>query len=404
MPKYCNNNSQARDENLVLSMAFGGTNGTPTKDPGFKSKGKTASKSKAAPKGVQKMSTGEATRNWLGAIQGCADEMHREPDGAIEYLLKLKQRLEKWVKSFDSAPYRGPPSRTTGDANDDDVSLSSMSTSSVSTGTGFTGMDSLQTQFNAHSIASSARAKSRSQPPASVFSNFNFDEGDDDEDDDDDEDGDENGEHNDDLTASSTGAHKPMPLRNIYIRVLVMISDCLAARAMKVKLKGEGWMKAASDFENSYIIIGQARNIADEYYAVLLTLEECGEGGLDNEDREFSEDFMKEMLIKDSNLIECGAEGAARSKGDFLAKARNTARRLQRILEPQWQGRDNARMTMGEDAWRNNPNPKKTHYYERREHEEEYKQLTSAIEKVENLNFEDISSHTRGVKASLLEG
>ena len=161
-------------------------------------------------------------------------------------------------------------------------------------------------------------------------------------------------------------------MRHIYIRVRVMLCDCLGYKAKKTRLKGKGWMEAASLYENAYEQIVGAREVADGAFAVQLYMEGSSPSLYDADFRGTEGLKVLQNLIKeDSDIIACVADTAIANKHEFLCQALKEVRRLERKLKPMWEGRDNARVYMGDDAWFNNPAPKKEHWKMRRDDEKE---------------------------------
>jgi hypothetical protein len=378
-----------------------------------KSKNKTTTTGKPPAKKSDKrmkLHPVDATARWLHAINSCGREMNA-PDDAIQYLLVLKEKLQKkYVHHFDDAPTMAPPARGTDldsrdshdDDDDDDDDRESMNPISSSKG-------SSKNQSDNTNKNTSCNGKSIS------FSVFNFDDASDDDDDHDRNDGHAPGGVNENAINgvsahnADVGGGRRMAIRNIFLRCLVMLGDCLGARAGSAILQGKGWMSAASDFENYLQMVQGARQVADEALAMLLQLDELGTDstgedldGLGELAGAEARRLLQEHLVEDSRIIEVSSSHAEESKKVFLTKARNRAKRLEGLLMPQWEKRNHARAAMGEDRWMNNTNIKGVAAQKRLADERELRELNAAMDRVRQLDFQAVAANAQGVLAALL--
>jgi hypothetical protein len=398
-----------------VGMGIGKANKTKNKN---KITGKPAKKSAKR----AKLHPVDATARWLHAINSCGREMNA-PDNAIQYLLVLKEKLQKkYVHHFDEAPTMAPPPRGTDldsrDSDDDD-------------GGGGGGGGGDKESVGPVSSVRSSKGSSKNQTDntnkntscngkSTSFSVFNFDDASDDDDDDDDHDGNDGNDGHasggvNENAINGVSAHnagvdggRHMAIRNIFLRCLVMLGDCLGARAGSAILQGKGWIRAASDFENCLQMVQGARQVADEALAMLLQLDELGtdstgEGldGLGELAGAEARRLLQERLVEDSRIIEVSSSHAEESKKVFLAKARNRAKRLEGLLMPQWERRNHARAAMGEDRWMNNTNINGTWAQKRLADERELRELNAAMDKVRQLDFQSIVANAQGVLAAL---
>jgi hypothetical protein len=60
---------------------------------------------------------------------------------------------------------------------------------------------------------------------------------------------------------------------------------------------------------------------------------------------------------------------------------------LIRKLQPQWQDRDSVKNVIGEERWKNNPEPKNNYAEKRRALEEETRDVTDAMLVIKPLKF-----------------
>ncbi len=74
-------------------------------------------------------------------------------------------------------------------------------------------------------------------------------------------------------------------------------------------------------------------------------------------------------------------QSVVRAKDRYQKRARHQIRKLERILQPQWDSRDEVKNRMGHERWNNNPNPKCDYAALRDVSERELRGLQKALEK-----------------------
>jgi hypothetical protein len=88
----------------------------------------------------------------------------------------------------------------------------------------------------------------------------------------------------------------------------------------------------------------------------------------------------KHDLQEDADIVHVAVQSLLLQRDQYAAAAKRQMGRLQRILQPQWQDRDQVKNRWGKERWENNPRPKNDYSKLREESEQELRQLQEALQ------------------------
>mmetsp|Transcript_25425 Transcript_25425/g.37695 ORF Transcript_25425/g.37695 Transcript_25425/m.37695 type:complete len:416 (-) Transcript_25425:148-1395(-) len=175
-------------------------------------------------------------------------------------------------------------------------------------------------------------------------------------------------------------AEKELDCRRILVRILTCQSECLAFKASSLR-NSQQWQLGANQYHISLGKIHQALDVADSQISKWIMMEI--QGG-DYQDHIHS---SKEHLIEDANIVAVAIESLTKGRDKFLQLSRKEEAYLLRKLEPQWQSRDEVKRHMGDDRWKNNPNPKFDYAKMRQEWEQRYRDVQGALQVLQTMDI-----------------
>jgi len=97
-------------------------------------------------------------------------------------------------------------------------------------------------------------------------------------------------------------------------------------------------------------------------------------------------EHQKNLLMEDADIVAVALESMTVRRDKLLALAKREESYLLRKLKPHYESRDEVRHRMGEQRWKNNPNPKRDYAKLRVEFEQELRAVRKAMEFLEQLD------------------
>ena len=148
--------------------------------------------------------------------------------------------------------------------------------------------------------------------------------------------------------------------------------------------KNSRWAEGASSFSESFKLLNIALTMSDAMYANIAARQELG-------DMELAQ--VVERVRNKCHGISIAASHSLEQKEHFVNAALRRKVKLNANLEPQWEDRDAARAKMGEEAWNNNPRPKKDYAALREKDEAELRALDEAMAALIMVDYEAVRAH-----------
>lgn len=167
---------------------------------------------------------------------------------------------------------------------------------------------------------------------------------------------------------------------DIYIQIITTLGEMLGLIALE-QGKESLWAEGAKSFADSFRLLNVALSMSDAMYASITARQEIGDMELAH---------VVERVRNKCHGISIAATHSHEQKEHFLHVALRRREKLQHNLEPQWQDRDLAKAKMGEEAWTNNPRPKKNYAMLRAKDEQELKALETAMEALQAMDYETV--------------
>jgi hypothetical protein len=158
-----------------------------------------------------------------------------------------------------------------------------------------------------------------------------------------------------------------------------------------IKVKDRKWMDCGNLFTQSHALLNFALEMADTMYARITARAELGDYELG---------VVVDRVRRNCAAVSIAAGHGGDKKTEFEQLATKRKDQLQRNLSPQWEDRDAARASMGEDAWMNNPRPKRDYAKMREADERELRELERAQVTVAAVDYHAVrerSEHLRRV-------
>jgi hypothetical protein len=186
-----------------------------------------------------------------------------------------------------------------------------------------------------------------------------------------------------------------MTLLRLLIRIRTTISDLSAFRS-KAMADAREWTDACVALVNAIAKSRDALFLADSQISRYLQREEEGFGSSSQQPRR--------ALEQDADIVHVSIQSVVRVKDRYQELARRQMSRLERILLPQWESRDEVKSRIGHERWTNNPSPKGDYAVLREESEEELRQLQKAMESLEEADVDALEDMALAMKSRLKEG
>jgi len=173
------------------------------------------------------------------------------------------------------------------------------------------------------------------------------------------------------VAQSRTQAHhssERLTMRRLMIRILSIQADleaCLACTSRQERR----WLDCA-------------RHCAVAWSKTLHAISVC--------DTHLSHTYER-LLAEDGNVVSVSCHKTITERDTSYLKAKRQKAKLEQRLLPQWETRDSVKEKLG-DRWFNNPNPKRDHAKIREADENELKEVSQAIELLDELQVKELEA------------
>jgi hypothetical protein len=157
-----------------------------------------------------------------------------------------------------------------------------------------------------------------------------------------------------------------------------------------IKVKDKKWMDSGNLFTQSCSLLNLALELADTMYARITARAEMGDYELG---------VVVDRVRRNCAAVSIAAGHGIDKKTEFERLAAKRKDQLQRNLSPQWEDRDAARASMGEDAWMNNPRPKRDYAKMREADERELRELERAEAAVAAVDYHAVRDRSERLRS-----
>ena len=185
------------------------------------------------------------------------------------------------------------------------------------------------------------------------------------------------------IRAPNTGYH--LDCRRILIRILTCQSECYALKASSSRGPQE-WKLGAETLTISLEKIYLALDVADTQISKWIALDSLDVTS------------SKRDLVEDANIVGVAIESLIRGKDDFIRRGEKEEAWLLRKLEPQWEARDQVKRRIGEERWKNNPNPKMNYAKLRQELEARQRDVHDALQVLATMEYNLDQAHLKSME------
>ena len=195
-----------------------------------------------------------------------------------------------------------------------------------------------------------------------------------------------------------------MTLLRLLIRIRTSTSDLWAYQS-KGLADAHRWTEACVALVNAIAKSRQAMFLADNqishyYFQRELQEQQQQQQGLSDANTK----QLLEALQQDADIVHVAVQSVVRVKDRYQELAHKQMQKLQRILRPQWESRDEVKDRIGKDRWNNNPNPKHDYSVLREESEEELRILQEALASLDEADVEALANLAQAMKTRLIDG
>jgi hypothetical protein len=108
--------------------------------------------------------------------------------------------------------------------------------------------------------------------------------------------------------------------------------------------------------------------------------------------------YVEERVDRNCAAVSIAAGHGNDKKAEFEHQAEKRKDQLKRNLSPQWEDRDAARASMGDEAWTNNPRPKKDYARLREADERELRELERAQAEVAAVDYDAVRERSEQLR------
>lgn len=196
-----------------------------------------------------------------------------------------------------------------------------------------------------------------------------------------------------------------MALLRLVIRIHTSTSDLWAFKG-NAMAAAHDWMPGATALQCAIQAIHKALELADAQISKYYHQQQQQQpGGLRNKAQEEVDPVQRQRqreLQADADIVHVAVQALVRARDKYIQAAERQVQRLEKILQPQWQSRDQAKERLGAERWNNNPNPKLNHARLRQESEAELRQVQDALRSIHDSDLEGLSATAEFLKLRLL--
>lgn len=186
----------------------------------------------------------------------------------------------------------------------------------------------------------------------------------------------------------------PMSTLRLFIRIRITISD-LWAHLSKFQADARDWSEACKSLVNAITKSRDAMYLADSEISRYFQFENVGySSGIQQ---------LQDALEEDAEVVHVAVQSIVRVKDRYTFLAKRQMNKLEGILRPQWESRDQVKSRIGGDRWTSNSNPKNNYAAIRKENEQELLQLQKAMHSLEAAHVDELAIMTHAMKNRLVE-
>ncbi|KAL3806797.1 hypothetical protein ACHAXA_010157 [Cyclostephanos tholiformis] len=189
-----------------------------------------------------------------------------------------------------------------------------------------------------------------------------------------------------------------MTLLRLLIRIRTTISDLWSHRSKELA-DAHAWTDACVSLVHASSRSRDAMFLADSQISRYFQREQEGLGGGSSSSR-----LPRKALEQDADIVHVAIQSVVRMKDRYQELANRQIAKLERILQPQWESRDEVKSRMGLERWNNNPSPKRDYAALRDESERELRQLQKAMESLEEADVDELEKLVLSMKSRLKDG
>lgn len=186
-----------------------------------------------------------------------------------------------------------------------------------------------------------------------------------------------------------------LSLLRLCIRIRTTISDLLAHQS-KSQADAHEWNDACISLVSAIAKSRDAMHLADSEISRYFQFEHVGYSS--------SVQYLRDALEQDAMIVHVAIQSVVRRNDRFTELAQREMNKLERILQPQWESRDEVKSRIGCDRWTNNPRPKNNYAAIRKENEQELRQLQKAMESLEEADVDALATSALAMTNRLSEG
>ncbi|VEU38341.1 unnamed protein product [Pseudo-nitzschia multistriata] len=167
----------------------------------------------------------------------------------------------------------------------------------------------------------------------------------------------------------------------LLIRLKASQSDLYAKKA-RLMATARYWLPGAEALHSSSVVLTQGLELADATISKTLSLATSTSTSTVGSKNKKKNDVRLRQLERDADIISVSTSYLIYEKERYLKVAHSQALKLEHILRPMWERRDQARQRMGQ-RWNKNPNPSGYFARMRKQYEMELYALEQALKSLE---------------------
>jgi hypothetical protein len=201
------------------------------------------------------------------------------------------------------------------------------------------------------------------------------------------------------------GLDGKMTFLRLLIRIRTSTSDLWAFQS-KALADAHAWTEACVGLVNAITKSREAMSLADSQisrYYFQREQEEQNHNTRNNDNSDTGRQQL-EALQLDADIVHVAVQAVVQGKDRYHELAQRQISRLERILRPQWESRDQVRDRMGQSRWTNNPSPKHDHSVLREESEQELRRLQEALASLDEADVDTLATLASVMKSRLKDG
>jgi hypothetical protein len=204
-------------------------------------------------------------------------------------------------------------------------------------------------------------------------------------------------------SAFYTQDNNRMDGRRLLIRILTCQSELFAGKALVYSSKDcKQFQEGASQLQLALGKIHQALHVADAQICKWWIFMDTAPAPSTSAKAKLTHE--KDKLVQDATVVEVAIQSMTQRREKLLELCHHEENWLLRMLQPQWEDRDQVKQRMGEDRWTNNPNPKRDYAKQRREYEARLRIVRRAMEALQDLDAESALEKVSEMQAQLQSG